>query len=138
MLLAQPSPSTSESNFVAVFQQDDRQPAFMLSVNLEQRRLHVRPVSAEPLPDRSYQLWIKHDDLGPAPRSVGVLDDDLSLDQAALRDYAPELLKHATFGISVEPPAARPPASPPAPPSMATCTPPSPAAASVSESVSPH
>lgn len=115
VLLAQPSPSTSESNFVAVFQQDDRQPAFMLSVNLEQRRLHVRPVSAEPLPDRSYQLWIKHDDLGPAPRSVGVLDDDLSLDQAALRDYAPELLKHATFGISVEPPGGSPTGQPTGP-----------------------
>ncbi|WP_348814622.1 anti-sigma factor [Halomonas sp. H10-59] len=115
VLLAQPSPSTSESNFVAVFQQDDRQPAFMLSVNLEQRRLHVRPVSAEPLPDRSYQLWIKHDDLGSAPRSVGVLDDDLSLDQAALRDYEPELLKHATFGISVEPPGGSPTGQPTGP-----------------------
>ncbi|MCK0767816.1 anti-sigma factor [Chromohalobacter canadensis] len=98
--------------FVAVFQQDDQQPAFMLSVDLDSRRLNVRPVTAKPLPDRSYQLWIKSDALGPKPRSVGVLNDDLSLPADALSDYDSELLKRATFGISIEPPGGSPTGQP--------------------------
>ncbi|GAB3351623.1 anti-sigma factor domain-containing protein [Chromohalobacter beijerinckii] len=98
--------------FVAVFQQDDQQPAFMLSVDLDSRRLNVRPVTAKPLPDRSYQLWIKADALGPKPRSVGVLNDDLSLPADALSDYDSELLKRATFGISIEPPGGSPTGQP--------------------------
>lgn len=98
--------------FVAVFQQDDQQPAFMLSVDLDSRRLNVRPVTATPLPDRSYQLWIKADALGPKPRSVGVLNDDLSLPADALSDYDSELLKRATFGISIEPPGGSPTGQP--------------------------
>lgn len=100
---------------VAVFQQNDQQPAFMLSVDLASRRLHVRPVTAEPLPDQSYQLWIKEASLGPDPRSVGVLNDDLGLDAAALRDFDPELLKRATFGISIEPPGGSPTGQPTGP-----------------------
>ncbi|WP_280538950.1 anti-sigma factor [Chromohalobacter sp. 11-W] len=98
--------------FVAVFQQDDQQPAFMLSVDLDSRRLNVRPVTAKPLPDRSYQLWIKAEALGPKPRSVGVLNDDLSLPADALSDYDSELLKRATFGISIEPPGGSPTGQP--------------------------
>ncbi|MFW3615549.1 anti-sigma factor [Billgrantia antri] len=104
-----------EPPFVAVFQQDDQQPAFLLTVDLDSRQLHVQPVTAEPLPARSYQLWIKDDSLGPAPRSVGVLEDDLTLDAAALRDYPPELLKRATFGISIEPAGGSPTGQPTGP-----------------------
>ncbi|RAR62782.1 anti-sigma-K factor RskA [Onishia taeanensis] len=93
----------SDPSFIAVFQEDDRQPAFMLSVDLSNKQLHVLPVSAEPLANKSYQLWIKDDSLGPNPRSVGVLNDDLSLEAGALSDYDPALLKRATFGISIEP-----------------------------------
>ncbi|GHE20341.1 anti-sigma factor [Halomonas urumqiensis] len=103
LLLTPVGQSPQEPPFVAVFQQNDQQPAFMLSVDLNRRQLNVLPVSAEPLPDRSYQLWIKEDSLGPDPRSVGVLNADLTLDAAALRDYDPDLLRQATFGISIEP-----------------------------------
>ncbi|MGR4069327.1 anti-sigma factor [Billgrantia sp. C5P2] len=104
-----------EPPFVAVFQQDDQQPAFLLTVDLDSRQLHVQPVTAEPLSERSYQLWIKDDSLGPAPRSVGVLEDDLTLDASALRDYSPELLKRATFGISIEPAGGSPTGQPTGP-----------------------
>jgi len=108
VLVATPARSPQAPPFVAVFQQDDQQPAFLLSVDLPSRRLHVRPVTAEPLAERAYQLWIKEASLGPAPRSVGVLNDDLTLEAGALRDYDPELLKRATFGISIEPPGGSP------------------------------
>lgn len=115
LLVGAPTSSPDQSQFVAVFQQDDQQPAFMLSVNLEQRRLHVMPVTAKPMEDRSYQLWIKEASLGPTPKSVGVLDDDLSIDQSALQQYSPELLKRATFGISVEPSGGSPTGQPTGP-----------------------
>ncbi|WP_168012209.1 anti-sigma factor [Halomonas salinarum] len=104
-----------EPPFVAVFQEDDRQPAFMLSVDLSSRQMHVLPVTAEPLADKSYQLWIKDDSLGPNPRSVGVLNDDMSLDSRALSDYDPALLKRATFGISIEPSGGSPTGQPTGP-----------------------
>ncbi|MEO1853402.1 MULTISPECIES: anti-sigma factor [Chromohalobacter] len=112
VLIAPFDDRSDEPPFVAVFQQDDQQPAFMLSVDLDSRRLNVRPVTAKPLPDRSYQLWIKAESLGPKPRSVGVLNDDLSLPADALSDYDSELLKRATFGISIEPPGGSPTGQP--------------------------
>lgn len=105
----------SDPSFVAVFQEDDRQPAFMLSVDLSNKQLNVLPVSAEPLANKSYQLWIKEDSLGPNPRSVGVLNDDLSLDADALSDYDSALLKRATFGISIEPSGGSPTGQPTGP-----------------------
>lgn len=115
VLIAAPARSPQAPPFVAVFQQDDQQPAFLLSVDLPSRQLHVRPVTAEPLEDRAYQLWIKEASLGPDPRSVGVLGEDLTLEAGALRDYDPELLKRATFGISIEPPGGSPTGQPTGP-----------------------
>jgi anti-sigma-K factor RskA len=111
----QPAPEQAPESFVAVFQHDDQQPAFLLTVDLESRQLNIRPVTAEPRPDKSYQLWIKADELGPNPRSVGVLGDQFELDRAALKQYDPDLLREATFGISVEPPGGSPTGQPTSP-----------------------
>ncbi|MCM5703881.1 anti-sigma factor [Larsenimonas salina] len=116
VILASPlGNAPSDPSFVAVFQKDDRQPAFMLSVDLSNRQLHVRPVSAEPVAGKSYQLWIKDDALGPTPRSLGVLNDDLSLDTRTMSEYDPALLKRATFGISIEPSGGSPTGQPTGP-----------------------
>jgi anti-sigma-K factor RskA len=96
-------PAATPESFVAVFQHDDQQPAFLLTVDLQNRQLNIRSVTAEPQPGKSYQLWIKSDELGPNPRSVGVLGDQMQLDQRALQQYDPALLREATFGISIEP-----------------------------------
>lgn len=101
VLMLRPSPEPM--SFVAVFQQNDQQPAFLLSVDLNSRELTLKPVTAQPLEGQSYQLWIKAEPLGPQPRSVAVLDDSLSVSADALAAYDPELLEQATFGISVEP-----------------------------------
>lgn len=108
-------PAEQPQSFVAVFQHDDQQPAFMLTVDLDNRQLNIRPVTAEPVQDKSYQLWIKADELGPDPRSVGVLTDNMTIDQSALSQYDPQLLKEATFGISVEPPGGSPTGKPTGP-----------------------
>lgn len=108
-------PASTQESFVAVFQHDDQQPAFLLTVDLQNRQLNIRPVTAEPQPGKSYQLWIKSDRLGPNPRSVGVLGDQMQLDQGALKQYDAALLREATFGISVEPPGGSPTGQPTGP-----------------------
>ncbi|MCK7551344.1 anti-sigma factor [Marinobacter goseongensis] len=108
-------PAEQPQSFVAVFQHDDQQPAFMLTVDLDNRQLNIRPVTAEPVQNRSYQLWIKADELGPDPRSVGVLTNNMTIDQSALSQYDPQLLKKATFGISVEPAGGSPTGKPTGP-----------------------
>jgi anti-sigma-K factor RskA len=103
------------SNLVAVFQKDDQSPAFVMSVDLEARMLTVRMVSANrPDPDKTYQLWIASDRLGPAPRSLGLIDrDDFTVRRAL--EYDPGLLRTATFGVSLEPAGGSPTGRPTSP-----------------------
>lgn len=108
-------PADNPDSFVAVFQHDDQQPAFLLTVDLQNRQLNIRPVTAEAQPGKSYQLWIKADELGPNPQSVGVLGDQMQIDQGALKQYDPALLREATFGISVEPSGGSPTGQPTGP-----------------------
>ena len=97
------SPRGAE-NFVAVFQKDDAQPAFLMSVNLATRELTIRPVTADRQVGKAYQLWILAEPLGPVPRSLGLLEDMLVPTRKTLSDFDPALLQKATFGISIEPP----------------------------------
>jgi len=96
-------PTPTKSPYVAVFQHNDEQPAFLLTVDLARKQLNIQPVTARPAGNQSYQLWIKDDELGPTPRSVGVLNKHFEVDPAALTNYDAELLRRATFGISLEP-----------------------------------
>jgi anti-sigma-K factor RskA len=90
--------------FVGAFVQDDKLPKFMLTIDLGTRELTIRPVGADRLQGQTYQLWIASDRIGPAPRSLGVLDDGSSgLQRRSLADYDPNLLQTATFGVSIEP-----------------------------------
>ncbi|UTW00488.1 anti-sigma factor [Marinomonas rhizomae] len=89
--------------FVAVFQADDKQPAFIMSLDIDTRQLTVRPVSAQGQGEgKTYQLWIKADEIGPAPRSLGLLANIANPIQKQI-NYDPAVIRHATFGISVEP-----------------------------------
>ena len=88
ILAFQPQPEPQAQSFVAVFQNNDEQPAFLLTVDLKEQRLNIRP---------------------------GVLGNDFALDEGALRNYDPALLKEATFGISVEPEGGSPTGQPTGP-----------------------
>jgi anti-sigma-K factor RskA len=46
--------SSNGQQFVAVFNEADRSPAFILSIDLATRRLTIRPVGAESPPEKSY------------------------------------------------------------------------------------
>lgn len=89
--------------FVGVFAQDDVLPRFYLTIDLASRELTIRPIGAERQPDRTYQLWIASDRIGPAPQSLGLLDDQLGTTRKSLSTFDPGLLRVATFGVSVEP-----------------------------------
>jgi len=101
VILREAPPQTPE-RFVAVFQSNDEQPAFVMSVDLVTREILVRPVRARPVEDKTYQLWIASDDLGGEPKSLGLLGDGGKPARKSL-PYDAELLRRATFGISVEP-----------------------------------
>lgn len=100
---------------VAVFQKDDQSPAFVMSVDIEKRMLTVRIVDANrPDPDKTYQLWIASDQLGPAPRSLGLIERGEFTVRRAL-EYDPSLLRNATFGVSLEPAGGSPTGRPTSP-----------------------
>ncbi len=88
--------------FVAVMQKDDASPSFLVTVDLETRLLTVRPVAAEALPDKSYQLWMAHASF-PGVRSLGlVTETDLS-PRAVLVSFDRKVIEAATFAVSLEP-----------------------------------
>lgn len=101
--------------FVAVFQQDDQQPSFLMLVDMAKREVTVRPVTAQAQAGKSYQLWIVARELGPRPRSLGLLDSATSPTRKALTEFDPALLEGATFGISLEPEGGSPTGQPTGP-----------------------
>lgn len=107
--------AADDSPFVAVFQQDDAQPAFLMTVDLNTRTLKIQPITAQGLQGKTYQLWIKEDSLGPAPQSLGLLQDVSKPTLRQLNNLDPELLKSALFGISVEPEGGSPTGKPTGP-----------------------
>ena len=102
-------------NFVAVFQQGDVLPSFYLTVDLERRVLTLRPVAATKQAGKTYQMWIASDQLGPAPQSLGLIDDDLAPTQKPLTGFDRSLLREATFGVSLEPAGGSPTGRPTSP-----------------------
>lgn len=93
----------TSQTYVAVFAKDDVLPAFYLTIDLKSRELTLRPVGAERQPGKTYQMWIASDQLGPAPQSLGLVDDTLAPTRKSLTGFDQSLLQKATFGVSLEP-----------------------------------
>ncbi len=106
---------SDQQKYVAVFQEGDIPPTFLLSIDLKTRELTIRPVAAVAPEGKDYQLWIVAEQLGPAPRSLGLLEVGSSLSRKRLEGYDPELLQGATFGISLEPEGGSPTGKPTGP-----------------------
>lgn len=101
--------------YVAVFARDDVLPAFYMTFDLQRREMTVRPVDAKLQQGKTYQLWIASDQLGPAPQSLGLMDDALSPTTKVLTQYDQGLLQRATFGVSLEPSGGSPTGRPTSP-----------------------
>lgn len=108
-------PEPQQQTFVAVFQDGDTQPRFLLSVDLTTRELTIRPVAAEPRADKAYELWIVGEGISPVPRSLGLLEDVSVPTRKRLGEVDPAVLRGATFGISLEPPGGSPTGQPTGP-----------------------
>lgn len=101
--------------YVAVFAKDDVLPAFYMTFDLARRELTIRPVDAQRQQGKTYQLWIASDQLGPAPQSLGLMDDTLAPTKKVLSQYDQGLLQRATFGVSLEPAGGSPTGRPTSP-----------------------
>ena len=92
---------SQNQQFVAVFNQGDQQPQFVMSIDLKTRELTIRPIAASAAPDKSYELWIVSDQI--QLRSLGLLDEIDGATRKHLDSFDPAMLQEATFGISLEP-----------------------------------
>jgi anti-sigma-K factor RskA len=112
--VAREKPAARPAQLVAVFQKDEQSPAFLLTVDVDKRMVTVRPVAAERMADKTYQLWIAAQP-GQPPRSLGLIGNDEFTQRAALSDYDPAVISNATYGISLEPPGGSPTGQPTGP-----------------------
>jgi anti-sigma-K factor RskA len=105
------TPAASPARFVAVLQRDATSPAFILTVDVANRSLTVRHVSAPREPGKSYELWLISSKL-PAPRSLGLVStgDFTQSSDLALDD--PASIAEATFAVSLEPEGGSPTGAP--------------------------
>jgi anti-sigma-K factor RskA len=95
-------PAPASAQYVAVLQKDGGSPAFILTVDGATRNFTVRKVDAAPEPGKSYELWVISDRLG-APRSLGVIGEGDFTARPSLAAYDPNIVKSATYAVTVEP-----------------------------------
>jgi anti-sigma-K factor RskA len=96
-------PAPVPAQYVAVLQKDGGSPAFILTVDGATRNFTVRKVgdtAAEP--GKSFELWLISDRLGP-PRSLGVIGNGEFTTSPKLASYDSDIVKAATYAVTVEP-----------------------------------
>ena len=101
--------------YVAVFQQDDALPAFLMTIDLESRQLSIRPVAAQTPPGKTHQLWIATETSGGKPKSLGLVENPLTMTRVALSGFEPGIVRTALFGVSLEPAGGSPTGQPTGP-----------------------
>jgi anti-sigma-K factor RskA len=107
-------PAPAPSRYVAVLQSSPSAPAFIMIVDVAQRSLTVRRVSAEEQANHSYELWLVSDRY-PAPRSLGLIGASEFTRATTLANYEPDTISAATFAVSLEPEGGSPTGAPTGP-----------------------
>jgi anti-sigma-K factor RskA len=107
-------PKPKQENLVAILQKDAASPAFLVTVNIEDRMMTVQPVAAKPAAGKSYELWLVQDSLG-APKSLGVVGEGSAVTRPTLAAYKPDVIESATFAVSLEPEGGSPTGKPTGP-----------------------
>jgi anti-sigma-K factor RskA len=90
------------ARLVAVLQQDPTNPAFLLTVDPQNRTLIVRRVSATPEQGRSYELWLIAKG-APAPKSLGLVGGDEFTQRPIPGNFDLATLRTASYAVSLEP-----------------------------------
>lgn len=103
------------TQYVAVLQADKALPAFLLTVDTQSNMFVISAMQKPPEPEKSYQLWLVHDDM-PSPKSLGVFDDS-AMD---VRPMTPpgkmhDMMMDGTYAVSVEPKGGSPTGAPTGP-----------------------
>jgi anti-sigma-K factor RskA len=112
-------PAPAPAQYVAVLQKDGGSPAFILTVDGASRNFTVRKVgdtAAEP--GKSFELWLISDRLGP-PRSLGVIGTGDFTASPKLGSYDTDIVKAATYAVTVEQAGGSPDGKPTLPPLFA-------------------
>jgi anti-sigma-K factor RskA len=108
-------PAPAPAQYVAVLQKDGGSPAYILTVDGATRNFTVRKVDAAHEPGKSHELWVISDRLG-APRSLGVIGEGDFTERSTLAGYDPNIVKDATYAVTVEPSGGSPNGKPSAAP----------------------
>jgi anti-sigma-K factor RskA len=90
------------ARLVAVLQQDPTSPAFLLTVDAQNRTLTVRRVSATPEAGRSYELWLMSNKY-PSPRSLGLVGGEEFTARPLPANLDVDTVRTASYAISLEP-----------------------------------
>jgi anti-sigma-K factor RskA len=96
-----PAAPQLSGQYVAVLQKDAGGPAFILTVDAATKNFTVRKVGASADPGSSFELWLISDKL-PKPRSLGVIGANDFTSRPALSSYDADLVKSATYAVTVE------------------------------------
>jgi anti-sigma-K factor RskA len=91
----------SSGQYVAVLQKDGGAPAFILTVDQTTKNFTVRKVGASADAGSSFELWLISDKL-PKPRSLGVIGANDFTSRPVLASYDADLVKSATYAVTVE------------------------------------
>jgi anti-sigma-K factor RskA len=103
-----------QDRLVAVLQQDPNAPAFLLTLDTQNRTLVVRRVSATPETGRSYELWLISSRFS-SPRSLGIVGNDEFTQHALPGNYDADTLRTASYAVSLEPAGGSPSGAPTGP-----------------------
>ena len=103
-----------QDRLVAVLQQDPTAPAFLLTLDTQNRTLVVRRVSATPEAGRSYELWLISSRFS-SPRSLGIVGNDEFTQHALAANYDADTLRGASYAVSLEPAGGSPSGTPTGP-----------------------
>jgi anti-sigma-K factor RskA len=115
----QAPPAPAPAQYVAVLQKDGGSPAFILTVDGATRNFTVRKVGdTAPEPGKSFELWLISDRLGP-PRSLGMIGNSDFTTRPTLASYDGDIVKAATYAVTVEPEGGSPNGKPTLPPVFA-------------------
>lgn len=105
---------TQQDRLVAVLQQGPVPPAFLVTMDMQNRTLTVRRIAAAAEAGHSYELWLISSRLGN-PRSLGVVSNDEFTQRALPRNYDIDTLKTASYAVSLEPAGGSPSGTPTGP-----------------------
>jgi anti-sigma-K factor RskA len=114
MARTEPQERGPSDRLVAVLQQTPIAPAFLLTVDTQQRTVVARRVSAGQENGRSYELWLITGRSAP-PKSLGVVGSDEFTQRPLPANVDPETLRSATYAVSLEPAGGSPTGAPTGP-----------------------